>query len=507
LTAPSGERDGASSAARVAVRNALQLGGSLVFTWSIAIVVRFLVPRYLGPSRFGVLSFADAFTTTCFIALSLGIDTYIRKEVAVRPSHASDFFGGAFVLRACMAVGVFGVMAAVLWETHRAGDVWVVVALYGVTQFFVTSNATLSALLHAKGRVRAMSVVAVLTKIVWALGVITALFTQAGLWAYAAAYLASEAIETAVLYRLARVELELVFRIDRGATRRMLVSSAPYYLTLFAITSYGKLDVALLEFLGNTREVGWYSAASSLASLALLITPLIGWVLMPMFARAAARSRSELYEQVRRSLELILTLAIPASLMLTLGAPLWVRLIFGPMFAPAASALRILASMFVLTYVAMLCAQTLTMLDRAWALTAISLGGLVVNVALNLLVVPRALAHFGPGGGGTGCALAMLGTEVFVTSCMMVLVGRSAFDRRSVAAVAKTLAASTLVVLIHRASTRLGDLRLVLDAMVYAFVVVSTGALKLRRMAAFVRESIRSREQSDDPEAKPALST
>lgn len=204
MNGASGEPEGAtSSAALLAVRNALELGGSLVFTWSIAIVVRFMVPRYLGPSRFGVLSFADAFTTTCFIALNLGTDTYIRKEVAVRPSHASDFFGGTFVLRAWMAAGVFALMGAVLWETHRTRDVWGVVALYGVTQFFVTCNATLSALLHAKGRVRAMSVVAVLTKIVWALGVVEALFRRAGLWAYATAYLASEAIETIVLYKLA----------------------------------------------------------------------------------------------------------------------------------------------------------------------------------------------------------------------------------------------------------------------------------------------------------------
>ena len=83
-----------------AVTNALKLGSSLVATLAIAVAVKFLMPRYLGPSSFGTLSFADGFTGTFFMALSLGAEAYVRKEVSVRPAHASDFLGGTLVLRA-----------------------------------------------------------------------------------------------------------------------------------------------------------------------------------------------------------------------------------------------------------------------------------------------------------------------------------------------------------------------------------------------------------------------
>src|ERR1019366_8197822 len=121
----------------------------------------------------------------------------------------------------------------------------------------------------------------------------------------------SESVETVVLWALARRHLGLKFRVEIAATRAMLLASLPYYLTLFATTAYGKLDVSLLEFMGSTEEVGWYGAANAVAGLTLLATPLIGWVLMPMFARAAARSQEEFYEQIRRSMELVLTVASP----------------------------------------------------------------------------------------------------------------------------------------------------------------------------------------------------
>jgi O-antigen/teichoic acid export membrane protein len=273
----------------------------------------------------------------------------------------------------------------------------------------------------------------------------------------------------------------------------MLVASLPYYLNTFAFTAYGKLDVSLLEFMGNTREVGWYGAASAAAGLTLLVTPLIGWVLSPMFARAASRSLAELDEQIRRSLELIMSVAIPAALLISLGADFWIQVIFGSAFAPAASALRVLALMFVLTYVAMIYANALVMLERPWILTSISIAGLVVNVTLNLFLIRYSMDRFGLGGGGTGCALAMLGTEIFVTGSMVAFLGRRAFDRRGTIAIAKSLAACAVVWVIHRSLASIGPLRLIVDVAVYLLLVLSTGALRLRDMVSLARDALRRR--------------
>jgi hypothetical protein len=146
-----------SKDSHAAIANALKLGSSLVATLVIAIAMKFLMPRYLGPTRFGTLSFADGFTGTFFVTLSLGAESYIRKEVSVRLAHASDFLGGTLVLRAAMSVAIFGIMAMVMNATGRSREVRQLVYLFGAAQFFVSVNGTLSALLHARGRVGGMS--------------------------------------------------------------------------------------------------------------------------------------------------------------------------------------------------------------------------------------------------------------------------------------------------------------------------------------------------------------
>ena len=495
LPAPAASPHAESSSADtlLAIQNALKLGGSLLVTWGIALGMRLFLPRYLGPDLLGTLSFADAFAATFFVALSLGADVYVRKEISVRPEHASDFFGGTLALRVVMSLAIFAVMGVVMHAGNRPPAVQLVVYVFAAAQFFVNANATLSALLHAKGRVGGVSALAVATKVVWAAGVLAAMLLHVGLWGFAAAFLLSEAIETFVLYALAKRHLGLEMRFDVPATKAMIISSLPYYLNTFATTAYGKLDVSWLAFVASSTEVGWYAASSAIAGLTLLVTPLIGWVLIPTFARAAARSQEDLFARIRSSTELILAVAIPVSLFISLSADLVVKTLFGEAYMPAVLALRILAGTFVITYVAIVYAVTLLMLERAWTLTIISIAGLVVNVLLNILLVRPSLGWFGEGGGGVGCALAMLGTEIFVTTAMVSIVGRRAFDRRTVSMVLKSAAACALVVVVDRYAVPLGWFRLAVDAAVYLVVVVSTGALRIREIVELVMTAVRAK--------------
>ena len=491
--------DVAANETLIALRNALQLGGSLLFTWGIAIVMRLILPRYLGPARFGVLTFADAFAAAFFVALGLGVDVYARKHVSVRPGHASDFFGGVLVLRGILTFGLIGAMALIMRLTHRSPEVRVLVYLLALTQFFFNVNSTLSAFLHAKGRVGGLSIVAILSKVVWAGGLLVAIATRADLWAYPLAYVGSESLKSAILFALARRHLGLVIRVDRAATKAMVLASLPYYLNMFAITAYAKLDLALLGVIGTDSEVGWYAAAGAIAGLTLLLAPLIEWALMPTFARAADRSRDELYDRVRWATGLIFSIAIPASLMVSVGAELWVRFLFGAEFAPAGLALRILAITFVLTYVNIIYAMTLIMLDRPWTLTLISVGGLGVNVMLNTFLIPRGLAAVGDGGGGAASALSLLGTETFVSAAMLRVVGRGAFDGATMRMLVKSLAACGVVLVVDHLTARLAWARLGLDAFVYLALVLATGALRVRDLTRMVGAALATRAAQRAP--------
>jgi O-antigen/teichoic acid export membrane protein len=479
--------------AQLALWNALKIGGSLLVTWTVALAVRFALPRQLGPELYGVYNFAEAFAASFFVLTTLGVETYVQKEIPLRHDHASDFFGGILAVRVALAVALVFVIALILHLDGRSAEVRHIVYLFALGQVFFVANATLSALLHARGTVDGLSIVNVLAKLLWGAGMVAAITMRSELVALAAAFAVAEGLKTAVLACLCRKHVSLRLRIDRKATRAVLAASVPFFVTTLATTLFSKIDDTLIGFLANDREVGWFGLASNLAQLALLLAPLMGSVLLPLFSRVAARSGEELSRVMRRALEVILMIAVPASLALGLGADLWIGIVGGPDYAPAIVALRILSPVFVVTYVGMVGADYLYLCGRSWTVTWVCIGGLAVNAGLNATLIRPLLEVWGPGGAGVGGALATIGTELFTCGMFVWIIGRNVVDRRLLSTVAKLAASCAAAVVVDRVCASLGPSRLVLDAAAYCIVAVGSGAVRVREMLDFVGAARRSR--------------
>ena len=154
MTVESGDEEFQAGSKRdlvAAARNALKLGGSLMATWAVALVVRFHLPRHLGPESFGAYNFSESFAGAFSIFVGLGVETYIQKEISVRPEHATDFFGGVVVLRALLSTILLTAMAGVLVVTHRPMETVYVAIVFGVAQFLASLNDLLGMIGRAAG--------------------------------------------------------------------------------------------------------------------------------------------------------------------------------------------------------------------------------------------------------------------------------------------------------------------------------------------------------------------
>jgi O-antigen/teichoic acid export membrane protein len=479
----------------LSIRNAIKLGMGLLGSWTVALVIRLALPRFLGIASFGELQFADSFTTAVFILMGLGVETYARREVATRRDHASDFLGGTLFLASIIGAVVMTVALLALREAGKSSRVLELVLILGIAQMLTNLNVIFAALLHAVGKVDGLSYLNVGSKLMWGAGIALALANGFGVEGVAVAMLASESVRFVSLAFLARKHVRLRFRIDTAAMKKVLVASFPFYLGAVAQTIYSRIDVSIMSFLTTDTEVGWYGAAATLAGISLLLSPLISWVLLPLTTRAAARSEDELMLVARRAMELILVVAFPVSLFLGVGADFLITGAFGAAFAPAEHSLRILAPTFILTYAAIVTATLLVRLERGWAVTWVSVSGMLLAPVLNIWLVPVCFAKFGAGGAGIGAAISLTVTELFTTGVMTYMLGMQAFDRRSVTALVKTFVIGAGVVLADylMKDLGLGAWRLLIDAILYFGAVTLTGALDVRGGIALARSAISGR--------------
>jgi O-antigen/teichoic acid export membrane protein len=271
--------------------------------------------------------------------------------------------------------------------------------------------------------------------------------------------------------------LELRTRINARATFAVLIASVPFFLSALSQQLAGSLNVTVMSFVGNDSEVGWYGAANNIAGIALLLSPLMGWVLVPLTARADARSPEDFKRLTQRTLTLIITVTAPITLFLSVGADLIVRILFGAAFSPAVISLRTLAPMFVLTYVAMASAGALIGRGKGWTLTAVSVATVAITPPLSWILIPLGLRVVGPGGAGFGAAVALNISEAFCAVVLTLSLGSWAFSGSGLLKSAKLVGVCLVVAAVDRlVIPNLGLVRLPIDALVYCVLVYLTRA-------------------------------
>ena len=63
----------------------------------------------------------------------------------------------------------------------------------------------------------------------------------------------------------------------------------PFFINGAMISFYGNIDIAMLERLASTEEVGWYGAAQQLKGIFMMIVPLLYSVITPLLSKAHSR--------------------------------------------------------------------------------------------------------------------------------------------------------------------------------------------------------------------------
>jgi O-antigen/teichoic acid export membrane protein len=393
-----------------------------------------------------------------------------------------------------LSVLVLAAMATVLAVTGRPSELQLTVLIFGLTQAVMGFNLSLAAMLQASTHVGPLAAMNVVSKLLWGFGVVIGIWLDAPLALLALPNLVAESLKALVLYPTARAAVGLRLHFALGPLKTVLLASLPFYVNAIAINLGARLDVSMLEFLAPGEEVGWYSAANNFAGLAMLFSPVVNWVLMPLFARSKHRSEETFYEMLRRAIEGLLILAIPVTLLIGIGADFWVRLAFGRSFGPAALSLRCLAPLFIATYLTIMLALALVVLERSWRLTIVSLIGLAALPLFILVLVPLA-KPFGPGAAGAGAAVGVTAMELITAALFLHTVGRRALDRRNVLAVVKSMAVALVVIALHQALAFMGALRLIVDMAAYVVLALAVRVVRLSEAIAVFR-MVRSRRKA-----------
>jgi O-antigen/teichoic acid export membrane protein len=444
-----------SQDASSAMQTASSLGSSILITAAIGFVLQIFASKVLGPDETGRVGTAEGIAAICLGLLSLGFDTYVRKEVAVRPSHAKEFVPGAIVIRALLSIPVAILVAVLLPVFGKPMKVVAIFLVFALAKFVSQTNEMLAACLHAVGRVKGIATQNLMSKLFGAVTLVGLIAAKRGGISLPVSVLVGELVKLVYLAKRTGAELGVWSRISNQEIRPVLKRSLPFISTVL-ITSFTMfLDVTLLGFLVDDQEVGYYRFGQQLVMIAFMVGTVLPWVVLPLASRAAAESRAKFEGVARKSLEAAMILSIPLALMVFLHADTIVKLADRE-FLPTIGSLQVISLMIPVTYLATIGSTLLQAQGRMWIIVRV---GIAVAILDGLLVFASArwgLSHFGKGGPGIVAAWSMLIAEGLGTLLLLYSLGRHLWNREIGGSIVRTLASLVPVVLVEILLRRAG---------------------------------------------------
>jgi O-antigen/teichoic acid export membrane protein len=393
------------------LRNTALILTARVLSRLVALLSVVLVITQLREAGFG--GFQDVVNTTALVTvvLDLGFNTLFQREAARHPAEISRYLSNMIASKLLFAIPALAVLAVALLLTGKLQ--------FLLPAFLMMTLASYSTMLrgplYVVQRLGFEAAAIVLESLVLLglvlYGVMTHQSVTYFLWAYVGSYAFSCAYFIAVLTirGIARIHP----RFEPALVKRWFWTGLPFALAFVITTIYFKIDVPILDFVRGDREVGLYGAAYKPFE-ALLFIPLSMFnVVFPILAIYHREASGRVAWAVAKFYKSLLMLGWPISIGLFLLAQAF-HFIYR--FPGSLASLRILALGVVFMFVSNAFIAALNAVDRQVMFTWAALGSMVVNVLLNVVLIPPY--------GYLGASWATVLTEVALTVISYGMVAR-----------------------------------------------------------------------------------
>ena len=370
--------------------------------------------RVLGASQTGVFSYTQSIANYFVMFATLGMSTYGVRVIALCGEdrrERSRAFWSAFASQLCVA-SVVAAAYLIYALTIHAGD-FLCSLVWGL--WVLSAVGDVSWLLFGCEEFKVPTVRSFATKLA-SLAVIFGFVHEPGdVWLYvlavAGAYLANVLLiwpfvgRYVDLYRPTWREVSRHFRPNIGL-----------FIPVIAVSLYTSLDKIMLGSMSTMAESGYFQYSEQVSRMPLHVITALGTVMMPrMVSLLTEGRRDQAISALGTSLWVMLACAFAFAFGIFAVAPVFVPVFLGEGYAPCEILMVVMCGIIpVICVTNVIGKQYLLPMQRDGQYTASLIAGAVVNVMLNLVLIPR-LASL-----GTAIATVAAETTILVVQTTMV---------------------------------------------------------------------------------------
>lgn len=401
-------RDDPQNTARRVFKNS-----SVTFAMRLAVKALDMVIFFILVGSFDVASFGDYLFAILLVGQYLviftefGLGVLLTREAARAPAAAGRLFGVTLTLRlllivagalpvALLVVGIYALLGQPLSPSGQGA-----IFIFLLTLIPGAYSGAVTALYNANERMEVPALMELVTATLNFLARLAVILLGFGILGLAWAAVAVSTTTALIFYLLQRRSFAAPALIwDRTTMGRIVPLALPLMLNNLLSAVFFRFDVFIIRaFGGQTGErlVGQYNTPYTILNIAMIIPPAVTFAVFPLLARRADGERASLAVAQNRTLKILLLLAFPLAMGISVLAHDLIQLFTRAQFAdyqPSITVLAILAWFLPLSFVNGLLQYVLIAINRQAAITRAFVIGAVFNIATNLVAMAIATRVF-----------------------------------------------------------------------------------------------------------------
>lgn len=375
-----------------------------LLVWKIVVMASSLIvgiwlARYLGPEQYGIYAYVHALIALVLPLAQFGLNGIIVKELKLAPEQEPEILGSAIALRVLGALAAAAVMLVIAsFSSITTPHFLVIVGLVGAAGAVGALRITEGHFL-AKEAPKAYVLGAISVSVCLGVLKIGFILQEGDL----TVFLLLTAVETVLaglmaLYVYARRAHSLSsWRLKLSLVTIYVRRAFPLILSGLTAVVYLKIDVLFLSEMVSVSAAGTYAVASRISEVWYFLPTIIATAVFPRLIELRRDDPGKYRKKLQLVFDFLTVSALLTACLIAWTASSMVQLLFGEVYADAAIILAIHVWAGVFVFQRALLSKWL-LAEDLYALSFLThAGGAVINVVLNLLLIP----HFG----GVGAAV------------------------------------------------------------------------------------------------------
>jgi len=354
----------------------------------MGILVSIALARYLGPEKFGFLSYAMSLASFFGAFAYMGLSGLVIRDLINHPEDKNAILGTTFALKSVGGITAFAILAIVSISGHTDPvEKWVILII-GLTLFFRPFE-TIDFWFYSQTSSKPVVLAKSISFFVTSMGKLLLVLLGATLVYFACFSLLEAALSSFFLILTYKFSGQAVgqWKVFISKAREVLAQSWILIISGILATVYLKIDQIMLRWMVGPHEVGLYSVAVTFSEIWYFIPAVIATSIYPTLIDLKNRDKQQYWQSLQKTMDILFLFAFIVALLLTLIGPKLILFLYGQPYLKTGYILMIHVWAGIFIFMRGLFSKWV-LIENLLSFSLFTHGlGALTNIALNLLLI------------------------------------------------------------------------------------------------------------------------